>query len=115
MAEEFMPREWVQTIADLLVDIEYELHALGLWQAEPIAPAALRSQLPFAVDTMNFAQWLQFIFLPRMNWLIAQQQALPLNSALAPMAEQYFAELPLPGAALIGYLHRLDGLLTRAV
>ncbi len=103
----------VAKVADLLIDIEHELHELQLWQAEPIASAALRSQVPFAVDTMSFPQWLQFIFLPRMQVLIEQQQALPINSAIAPMAEQYFVQQALPSAALVAYLQQLDALLTR--
>lgn len=115
MARELMPDAGVTAIADLLVAIEYELHELQLWQAEPVPASALRSQVPFAVDTMTFPQWLQFIFLPRMHWLIAQQQALPINSAIAPMAEQYFVELPLASQALVGYLQQMDSLLTRVV
>lgn len=102
------------SLASLLIDVESELRQLRLWQAEPMSAQALASTQPFALDTMNFPQWLQFIFLPRLTHLATQGLALPGHCSVAPMAEQYFSALQLPSGALIGYLSQIDGLITRA-
>jgi len=70
------------------------------------------SEQPFAVDTMTFPQWLQFIFLPRMYFIIEQQLKLPSNCGIAPMAEEYFSVLSLPSLPLVSHLRKIDELLT---
>lgn len=101
-------------IAEVLIDIEKELRYLQLWDDEMISEEALSSEQPFAVDTMTFPQWLQFIFLPRMYFMIEQQLQLPANCGIAPMAELYFASLNLHSASLIANLRKIDRILTGA-
>jgi uncharacterized protein YqcC (DUF446 family) len=98
-------------LKSLLVDIEYELRALGLWEDESPSVEALASIEPFAVDTLSFSQWLQFIFLPNMYFIIEQKITLPTNCQIAPMAEESFAQSNT--LALIQHLRKLDLLLTR--
>lgn len=100
-------------IAETLMDIEKELRDLRLWESEMLAKEALLSEQPFAVDTMTFPQWLQFIFLPRMYFLLDEQMPLPNNSGISPMAEQYFSGLSLPVARLTAHLQKIDALLTK--
>lgn len=100
------------SIAETLMDIEKELRGLHLWELEMLPADALASDQPFAIDTMTFPQWLQFIFLPRMYFILDQQLPLPSNCGIAPMAEQYFAPLNIHSSALITYLHQIDALLT---
>lgn len=97
-------------IQSLLMDIEAELRRLQQWDAEPPPPAALASTEPFCVDTLTFAQWLQFIFLPRMRALAAAQQLPPGRCQLTPLAEEYFGGSKLDVAALIKHLDALDRL-----
>ena len=99
-------------VAEILIDIEKELRELQLWDAELISEEALASDQPFAIDTMTFPQWLQFIFLPRLYFMIEQQTQLPGNCGVAPMAEQYFSALTLNSVALIDHLKKIDRLLT---
>ena len=99
-------------VAELLIDVETELRVLQLWDDEWPSREALASEQPFAIDTLTFPQWLQFIFLPRMYLLIDAQAPLPENSGIAPMAEQYFSVLDLHSAPLIGHLVRIDRLLS---
>jgi uncharacterized protein YqcC (DUF446 family) len=98
-------------VASLLIDIEMELRQTSLWQQTLPAVEALRSREPFCVDTLDFNQWLQFIFLPRMHQLIEAQQALPGACSIAPMAEE-----SLQGVVgierLLAVLLKLDRLLT---
>jgi uncharacterized protein YqcC (DUF446 family) len=100
------------TAAEILIDIEKELRELQLWDAEMISEEALLSEQPFAVDTMTFPQWLQFIFLPRLYFMIEQKMQLPGNCGIAPMAEQYFSVLSLNSSPLITHLQKIDELLT---
>ena len=100
------------TVAETLMDIEKELRYLQLWDNEMMSEEALASEQPFAVDTMTFPQWLQFIFLPRLYFMIEQKMQLPGNCGIAPMAEEYFSVLSLPSSALIMYLQKVDELLT---
>lgn len=99
-------------VAEILIDIEKELRELQLWDDEMISDEALMSEQPFAIDTMTFPQWLQFIFLPRMYFIIEQQLQLPANCGVASMAEQYFSVLKLPSLPLIAHLQKIDELLT---
>lgn len=99
-------------VAEVLIDIEKELRELQLWDDVMISDEALMSEQPFAIDTMTFPQWLQFIFLPRMYFIIEQQLQLPANCGIAPMAEQYFSVLSLPSVPLVSHLRKIDELLT---
>jgi uncharacterized protein YqcC (DUF446 family) len=57
------------------------------------APAeALASVEPFSVDTLDFEQWLQWIFLPRMKMILEQDLPLPNASGIQEMAEMVYAE-----------------------
>ena len=60
-------------VKSLLVDIECELRVLGLWEDEAPSAEALASIEPFAVDTLSFSQWLQFIFVPKLYFIIEQK------------------------------------------
>jgi uncharacterized protein YqcC (DUF446 family) len=101
-------------VAEVLIDIEKELRELQLWDSEMLSEEALSSVQPFAVDTMTFPQWLQFIFLPRMAALLEQGHPLPGNCGIAPMAEQYFSVLHLHSQVLIAQLQKIDQLLSGA-
>jgi uncharacterized protein YqcC (DUF446 family) len=98
-------------VAAVLIDIEAEMRQIGCWDAVSPPPEALRSEQPFAIDTLNFAQWLQFIFIPKMRFLIDQQQTLPGASGIAPMAEGYFSGMKLPVDRLMTALRAVDALL----
>lgn len=98
-------------VAEVLIDIEAALRQIGCWDAVAPPPAALRSEQPFAVDTLNFCQWLQFIFIPKMHFLVAEQQALPNACGITPMAQEYFRAQQLPVAGLLSALEQMDELL----
>jgi uncharacterized protein YqcC (DUF446 family) len=97
----------------LLIDIEAQLRQLNLWRADLPSAQALASVEPFCIDTLDFPQWLQFVFLPRMHQLLGQNQPLPANCAIAPMAQTYFSVLNFASGELIALIDRLDQLLTR--
>ena len=78
-------------IADQLLLIERELRVQGWWSEVSPSAQALASVEPFAVDTLDFEQWLQWIFLPRMKAILEQDLALPNASGIQEMAEMVFA------------------------
>ncbi|WP_460157791.1 YqcC family protein [Pseudomonas sp. S2_H10] len=78
-------------IADQLLLIERELRVQGWWDEAPPSDEALSSVEPFSVDTLDFEQWLQWIFLPRMKMILEQDLPLPNASGIQEMAEMVFA------------------------
>lgn len=100
-------------LAELLIDVECAMRNMDLWNSERPSDAALASEQPFCIDTLNFSQWLQFIFIERMRILIDMRAPLPENCAIAPMAEEYFRGTSQSGAELIAPLRKLDSLITK--
>ncbi|RYZ86942.1 MAG: YqcC family protein [Moraxellaceae bacterium] len=101
------------TVAEILMDIEKELRDLQLWESASPSAEALASTQPFAIDTLNFPQWLQFIYIPRLYMMVEQRLPLPGVSGVKPMAEEYFQVLNLNSAVLILHLGRMDKLLSQ--
>lgn len=77
-------------VSVLLRELEAALRRAGLWEFSPPDPAALESVQPFCVDTLELSQWLQWIFLPRMQALLDAGAALPAKCGIAAMAEVSF-------------------------
>ena len=99
-------------VAPLLIDIEYQLRRLNLWGEHGPTPQSLASTLPFCVDTLHFIQWLQFVFLPRMQQLIDQQLSLPRQCAIAAMAEDALKGQDINSECLVATLAQLDQVLS---
>lgn len=73
---------------EILVNkLEHSLRQSGLWSTQVPSAKALQSMVPFAYDSMQFEQWLQFIFIPKMLEILDREQSLPKNLQLLPMAE----------------------------
>ena len=97
-------------IRDRLQAIKQALHDAGLWQTCAPNAEAFESTEPFCVDTMMPIQWLQWVFLPRMQALLDAQSALPVKLAIAPYYEVAL-EGAIPGRAnLLHMLNQLDQL-----
>ncbi|WP_285418131.1 YqcC family protein [Pseudomonas sp. efr-133-TYG-5] len=84
-------------IADQLLLIESELRTQGWWDAVEPSAEALSSVEPFSVDTLEFEQWLQWIFLPKMKFILEQDLPLPNASGIQEMAEMVFASRDVQG------------------
>lgn len=96
----------------LLGSLETELRIQGRWEDQAPPAQALRSTEPFAVDTLSFDQWLQWILLPRLNELLVRQLPLPSDCAIQPMAEEVYDQHD-PGAArIVSIIGEIDSLLT---
>ena len=72
----------VTRFADL---IEAEMRRIGYWQTQPLQPEQMQFTRAFAMDTMTFTQWLQFIFLPRVREAAAANQ-FPSGSSVGTQA-----------------------------
>lgn len=107
-----MSRQPYQALGAVLAELEPALRQLGLWHPQPPSAEALASRAPFAIDTLTFSQWLQFVFLPRMEALLEQRQPLPRKCAIAPMAEEYFAPQNIDATEVLELLRRIDTLLS---
>lgn len=99
-----------QHVRDRLQAIAQVLQEAGLWQSVAPEQAAFASHEPFCVDTMMPLEWLQWVFLPRMQALLDAGAPLPVKLALAPYYEMALdAGMP-EKQALMTVLVRLDDL-----
>ena len=96
------------TIQQLLSALEAELKQLQLWSASPPDTRALESTLPFCCDTLPLEQWLQFIFLPRMQALVDARLSLPDKIGILPIAEEAFKPHGEKVAPLLTIIARID-------
>jgi len=101
-------------IADQLLLIERELRLLGWWQDASPSVEALSSVEPFCIDTLDFDQWLQWIFLPRMKAILEQNLALPNASGIVEMAQMVYASRAEETRTLRELLARFDQLITES-
>lgn len=101
--------ERYRALNESLVMLEVVMRNLGVWADKSPPPDAFLSQQPFCYDTMSLPQWLQFIFLPKMNELIATELPLPTQCGISPMAEDYVKATSLVnGRDLIDCLYLID-------
>ena len=102
------PENPLNFIAQKLNAIEDALKAQAWWQETPPTAQDLASTLPFGVDTLSLAQWLQFILLARLRAMLAAGVALPSEISVYPMAQQSFAGLEQDTRHLTEAIAQLD-------
>ncbi len=96
----------------LLAELEIELKLINLWSASPPDATAMNSTTPFCCDTMPLENWLQYIFIPRLQALIAAQAALPNKISVHPMAEEAFKSQGATAQPLLSIIKRIDNSLS---
>ena len=96
----------------LLYELEEELRQLGWWEQQAPSAQALQSQQPFCVDTLDFTQWLQWIFIPRMHSILAGDHPLPTQCAIHEMAEVSYREQTAAVASLLRCWKNIDRAIT---
>lgn len=99
-----------QQVSQALAQINQEMIRLDLWQSTSPSDEALASIEPFCCDTLSFAQWLEFILLPKMNMLIESNLPLPQYFLILPMAQESFHNLDIDTRELLNSIARLDSL-----
>ena len=101
-------------VENLLTELEAALKAAQLWRSSKPPLTALMSTAPFCCDTLTLEEWLQFLFIPQMQFLLKQRRPLPGQSGIAVMAEQVW-RLQSPKMQLIyDLLKALDSTLTES-
>lgn len=98
-------------ISALLIAIREEMEAQTLWAEQAPSAEALNSTQPFCVDTLMFSEWVQWLMIPRLQMMIAQQVPLPQNSNMHAMAEEAFKTLDTDTAQLESLIQQLDNAL----
>lgn len=104
------PEQREQALIAVVDALEAELRRLELWEHEPPSASLLASTQPFAVDTLRFSQWLQWLLIPRMRRIFAGEGSLPTQSAIHPYAEDCVDALE-DSQALLLLIERFDGLI----
>ncbi len=89
--------------------IEAEMRSIGFWQAELLRPEQYNFQQAFGMDTMGFGQWLQFIFIPRVNSIIAEHGHFPKSSSVGAQAVREFDGVP-EASGLVSLLSEFDAM-----
>ncbi len=85
-----MQIDWFTKYRENFELIESALKSSELWSISPPSDEAMESSMPFAVDTMPFENWLQFIFLPKMRQLLEQKLLPPGPAQIFPIAEEVY-------------------------
>ena len=75
-------------LSELLEQLAQQLDYHGHWQITAPSIADLSSTEPFSIDTLSATEWLQWIFIPKMNQLISHGQPTPKGFSIAPYIEE---------------------------
>ncbi|MPV86407.1 YqcC family protein [Ostreibacterium oceani] len=108
-----MPPSNTTTLCQLLVQLSDELTHQNLWSSEPPSPEQMASQAPFCVDTMPLEQWLQWVFIPRLQALLAagDLRQLPQQSDVFSMADYVFSPYAADTTAICATVSAIDALI----
>lgn len=99
-----------EQVTAILTALPQVMHQAGEWSEVAIDPQALKSRQPFCLDTMNFSQWLQFVFIPKMQVLLDANQALPRfahGQGIEPMASEFYNNTEV-GKEILTLIRQLD-------
>jgi uncharacterized protein YqcC (DUF446 family) len=77
-------------VARHIEEIEAEMKRIGFWRDEPLPPEMYNFKQAFAMDTMPFSFWLQYIFIPRVRSIIAERGEFPRSSQVGAQSVREF-------------------------
>jgi len=95
-------------LSGLLESLQKELSETNLWETDIPSPEALASEEPFCIDTMNLTQWIQWIFIPKLSYLIENHLALPEYSAVHEIAEESFKGMDVDMEKIVTLIKTID-------
>ena len=93
----------------IIAEIEAEMKRTGYWSTQPLPAEAYDFRQAFAMDTMTFPQWLQFVLIPRVRQIIDEQGAFPAHSMVGTQAIREF-DGDENAAQLVALLNKFDHL-----
>ena len=73
-------------VAELTDRIEAEMKRIGFWSDAPPTPEQMNFKRAYAIDTMVYDQWLQFVLLPRVRDIIRNRGSFPPSSSVGKQA-----------------------------
>ncbi len=73
----------------LLQQLEQQMRQCSLWSSVAPSDEALASVEPFAIDSLQPEEWLQWVFIVKINAMIDAQMPLPKGFSIHP----YFGEV----------------------
>ena len=79
-----------EAVAAKLDEIEAELRHIGWWEIERPPPEAFESRTAFFMDTMAYAQWLRYVFVPNVRRIVAGRGDFPDESWVGAQAVREF-------------------------
>lgn len=100
-----------QLLNNLINELEATLRQKKLWQSKRPSAQSLASIEPFAIDFLNFTQWLQFIFIEKITRLLQLNLPLPKAMEIAPMASEYFKCQADNCPEIVALIARIDGVI----
>jgi len=100
--------DFQQAVSVQLDEIEREMRDSDFWQDRPLEPEQLQFTQAFAMDTMAFQQWLQFIFIPRAREAVVSNH-FPSSSQVGAQAVREFDTAP-DASRLASLLAQFDAL-----
>jgi uncharacterized protein YqcC (DUF446 family) len=77
-------------VSAAIAGVEAEMKSIGYWSTAALLPEAYDFHQAFAMDTMAFSQWLQFVFIPRVRSIVDQRSEFPAKSMVAAQAVREF-------------------------
>ncbi|WP_447528360.1 YqcC family protein [Vreelandella sp. TE19] len=81
-----------QSLHQALRELEAAMKAAELWRMPTPDAKAFESQQPFCVDTMSLAQWLRFVFIPKLDTMIDAKASMPAKCEVAPAVAAYLQQ-----------------------
>ena len=99
-------------VADVILSLEAEMRRAGLWEESSPPQEALTSTQPFCFDSLEFHQWVQWIFIPKICEIIDQDLPLPETSDIASLAEYRFEQIPHETGRILELIREFDRLLS---
>ncbi len=79
-----------RVVGEKIAAIESEMQRLGWWREKPIPEEMYNFRQAFAIDTMPFQFWLQFVFIPKVQEILAVKGSFPTRSMVGAQAVREF-------------------------
>jgi uncharacterized protein YqcC (DUF446 family) len=86
------------------------MRRIGMWDVQPITDELRRTGGAFGTGSMAFSQWLRWVFVPRVEEILAIGAPLPAHSSVAAQAAREWGFSPdsVDTSTLEGLLARFD-------
>ncbi|MCC6643530.1 YqcC family protein [Candidatus Peregrinibacteria bacterium] len=78
--------ELYKVVEQKIAEIEAELKRLKRWTNGELAPEKFENMGAFGINTMTIEQWIQFVLIPRVREIIAEQGDFPADSQVGTYA-----------------------------